>query len=139
MKIVIEIPPEFEQDYVSDKFTDFFNRIKADINANSIICGNYEKETAEMFIKAFADSEKSKSLWNPFPSVVPPTGGRYIVVVHEWTDGKYLPKCDNTYVKIMHYQISDRFIGWNYPSNVDPQAEADTHREVKQWMEIPTY
>lgn len=62
MKIVIEIPPEFEQDYVSNKFTDFFNRIKVDIDTNHVICGNYEKETAEMFIKAFADSKESKSL-----------------------------------------------------------------------------
>ena len=50
MKIVIEIPEEFEIDYNTDKFKDFFQRILADMNC---ICGNYERETAEMLVKSF--------------------------------------------------------------------------------------
>lgn len=56
MKIEIEIPKEFEVDYNSDKFEDFFMRVMNDIEMNDIemndeyisghLCGNYEKETA---------------------------------------------------------------------------------------------
>lgn len=56
MKIQIDIPAEFENDYNTDKFEDFFSRVTADIDCNGL-CGNYEKETAEMFMDVF---EKSK-------------------------------------------------------------------------------
>lgn len=55
MKIVIEIPEEFEHDYKTDKFKDFFSRVQCDIE-NGTLCGNYEKETTEMFLKAFDES-----------------------------------------------------------------------------------
>ena len=64
MKILIEIPKEFECDYNKDKFKDCFTRIVYDIenfmfDKNIInLAGNYEKETCEMFIKAFQESEK---------------------------------------------------------------------------------
>ena len=45
VKIEIEIPKEFEGDYNSDKFEDFFMRVLADIDWNGNLCGNYEKET----------------------------------------------------------------------------------------------
>lgn len=56
MRLEIEIPEEFEKDYTTDKFADFFNRVKIDIDCKGL-CGNYEKEIAEMFIKAFEESE----------------------------------------------------------------------------------
>lgn len=55
MKITIDIPDEFINDYITDKFKDFFSRVAADID-NDGLCGNYEKETAEMFLKAFGKS-----------------------------------------------------------------------------------
>ena len=57
MKITIEIPEEFEIDYKTDKFKDFFQRVLADMDS---ICGNYERETAEMLIKAFESSNPVK-------------------------------------------------------------------------------
>lgn len=64
MKIEIEIPKEFEVDYNADKFEDFFMRVINDIEMNEYIsgylCGNYEKETAEMFVKAFQNSIEKK-------------------------------------------------------------------------------
>ena len=51
---MIEIPKEFEVDFKTDKFKDFFSRAIIDMNC---LCGNYERETAEMFIKAFENSE----------------------------------------------------------------------------------
>ena len=55
MKLIIDIPKEFETDYNGDKFKDFFSRVLCDIE-DSVICGNYEEETAEMFLKAFDES-----------------------------------------------------------------------------------
>lgn len=55
MKLIIEIPTEFETDYNDDKFKDFFSRVLCDIK-NGTLCGNYEMETAEMFLKAFDES-----------------------------------------------------------------------------------
>ena len=56
MKIIIDVPKEFTQDYIADKFKDFFSRVITDIDCKGL-CGNYEKEIAEMFIKAFENSE----------------------------------------------------------------------------------
>lgn len=53
MKILIDIPKEFEVDYNTDRFAEFFQRCLADM---CTCCGNYEWETAEMMEKAFAES-----------------------------------------------------------------------------------
>ena len=57
MKVVIDIPKDFTGDYIADKFKDFFSRVISDIDCNGM-CGRYEKEIAEMFLKAFDDSEE---------------------------------------------------------------------------------
>lgn len=53
MKILIDIPKEFEVDYNTDRFANFFQRCLADMGTS---CGNYEQETAEMMEKAFEKS-----------------------------------------------------------------------------------
>lgn len=55
MKLIIDIPTEFETDYKDNQFKDFFSRVLCDIEKGTL-CGNYEKETAEMFLKAFNES-----------------------------------------------------------------------------------
>lgn len=55
MRIIIDIPEQFESDYKGDMFKDFFLRVICDI-PKGIMCGNYEKETAEMLLKAFEES-----------------------------------------------------------------------------------
>ena len=60
MKAVIDIPKDFEGDYIADKFKGFFSRVIADIDCKGM-CGRYEKEIAEMFLKVFDDSEEKKS------------------------------------------------------------------------------
>ena len=60
MKVVIDIPKDFERDYIADKFKDFFSRVIADIDCKGM-CGRYEKEIAEMFLKVFDDSEEKIS------------------------------------------------------------------------------
>lgn len=57
MKITITIPSKFEKDYTTDRFVEFFQRCIADMD---LCCGNYEKETAEMFEKAFLESSYEK-------------------------------------------------------------------------------
>lgn len=57
MKVMIDIPKEFESD-LQDKFNEFFERMIADIDyalekQEPLLCGNYERETAEMFLSAF--------------------------------------------------------------------------------------
>lgn len=53
MKILIDIPKEFEVDYNTDRFAEFFHRCLADM---CTCCGNYEFETAKMMEKAFTES-----------------------------------------------------------------------------------
>lgn len=53
MKVLIDIPEEFVLDYSTDRFAEFFQRCCADM---SVLCGNYELETAEMMKKAFSES-----------------------------------------------------------------------------------
>ncbi len=55
MRVVIDIPIDFARDYSTDKFKDFFSRVLADIDCNGM-CGRYEEEIAEMFLKAFDNS-----------------------------------------------------------------------------------
>lgn len=52
MKITIDIPREYERDFIIDKFKDFFLRVITDMDYSGL-CGNYEKEIAEMFLEAF--------------------------------------------------------------------------------------
>ena len=60
MKVVIDIPKDFTGDYIADKFKDFFSRVIADVDCKGM-CGRYEKEIAEMFLKAFENSEEKTS------------------------------------------------------------------------------
>lgn len=60
MKVVIDIPNDFTGDYIADKFKDFFSRVIADVDCKGM-CGRYEKEIAEMFLKSFDDSEEKIS------------------------------------------------------------------------------
>lgn len=60
MKVIIDIPKDFTGNYIADKFKDFFSRVIADIDCKGM-CGRYEKEIAEMFLKAFDDSEEKIS------------------------------------------------------------------------------
>ena len=76
MKLTIEIPKEFEVDFKTDKFKDFFSRVITDMNC---LCGNYERETAEMFIKAFANGEFVSDNWISVTDKLPEEGTDVIV------------------------------------------------------------
>lgn len=68
MKLTIDIPREYERDFITDKFKDFFSRVIADINYDGL-CGNYEKEIAEMFLDAFDNAIVGDV--NPNANVIP--------------------------------------------------------------------
>lgn len=59
--IVIKIPEEEFGIDIADKFQDFFSRLKVEIKEHlitntSLVCGAYELETVDMFLKAFNNS-----------------------------------------------------------------------------------
>lgn len=57
MKLEIDIPLEYVDDFNNDKFSDFFHRVIADICRYDGLCGLYEKEIAYMFLDAFKDAK----------------------------------------------------------------------------------
>ena len=50
MKLIIDIPEEFEEHFNTDRFEDTLHRLSADAH---LLAGNYEQETAIMLIDAF--------------------------------------------------------------------------------------
>ena len=82
-------------------------------------------------------TEQYNNGWIACSERLPEESGYYLVTYHDWSDGNFLPKYDDTYVRRLHYQISDHFVGWNYPKNVDDRAENDCHKEVIAWQPLP--
>ena len=71
MKIVLDIPRDFERHFNNDKFKDSLERIKADLNEDFVFAGNYERELLDILIVAFEEAriiESSRSSYNPYPS-----------------------------------------------------------------------
>ena len=69
MRIEIDIPKEFEEQFKQDKFKDSLERIMADIehslnNGDCLCAGRYEHETIEMLQKAFENSRKAYNIDN---------------------------------------------------------------------------
>ena len=82
-------------------------------------------------------TEEYNGGWIACSERLPEESGYYLVTYHDWSDGNFLPKYDDTYVRRLHYQISEHFVGWNYPKNVDDRAENDCHKEVIAWQPLP--
>lgn len=62
MRVILEIPKEFEEHFNTDRFEDSLHRLSADAH---LLAGNYEQETAKMLWQAFkfakvVDSEKAR-------------------------------------------------------------------------------
>ena len=83
------------------------------------------------------EAEEYKGGWIPCSERLPEESGYYLVTYHDWSDGNFLPKYDDAYVRRLHYQISEHFVGWNYPKNVDDRTENDCHKEVIAWQPLP--
>ena len=68
MKLIIEIPKEFEKHFNYDKFEDSLNRLKGDAGT-FCLAGKYEIELCEMLIEAFKEAEVVGEPWlskNPY-------------------------------------------------------------------------
>ena len=121
MKIEIEIPKEFEGDWESDRFEDFFERALVDMNGDGY-GGNYERETAKMFICAFKNG-----IINNQPQV------------HQWIPcSERLPE-DLNDKNIDCFLVTDGFLIWMayYNSEIGWQfAECTNSRNKIDWTEI---
>ena len=62
MKVMIDIPKEFEQHFDEDKFKDSLLRLKVDVNyaleRDETISGLYEIELIDMLVEAFEKAEE---------------------------------------------------------------------------------
>ena len=103
MRVMIDIPKEFESD-LQDKFNEFFERVKCDINSSLesqevSMCGNYERETVEMFLSAFEkatiipdDATNGEVFMLIFPDAEVEIEGKYITLwldEYKWLDIDY--------------------------------------------------
>ena len=62
MKLIIDVPSKEFGDDIRDNFQDFFGRVKVEIahrvnTDDTLLCGNYELETAEMLLGAFKNMQ----------------------------------------------------------------------------------
>lgn len=61
MKIIIDIPKEFEEHFNKDKFEESLERIRVDMDiGEKCFCGLYEEELVTMLQKAFKEVSDSE-------------------------------------------------------------------------------
>ena len=92
---------------------------------------------AEKVLSAAADmleQDAKKTGWISVKDRMPDEDAAYMVFYHEWSNGEFLPKYDERYVKIIKFF---RGSGWIFPVCVDERCENDTNREVTHWMPLP--
>ena len=95
MKLIIDIPTEFELDYKVNRFQDFFTRVLYSIEKVDGLyglCGNYEKETTEMFLKAFDESVPMANIVEKLEEL--PYGRSYHDYAEKGIVHKYLERND---------------------------------------------
>ena len=114
-------------------------RIIRKMELGFIALTNEERDIVVDILTRFTQNseEKKNNRWAPCSEALPAESGKYLTTYHEKSYGNYLPKFDDTYVKILHYQKSDRFTGWNFPRCVDDKAENDVVRECIAWQPLP--
>ena len=62
MKIILDIPKKLDNDYVNDRFMDFFGKVIMDSKNPETLSGTYEKEIAEGLMEAFHSARLYKNL-----------------------------------------------------------------------------
>ena len=78
-------------------------------------------------------AEEYNNGWIPVEQKLPEENGKYIAYYHKWSDGNYLPKFDETEIRILRYRNND----WIFPTYGNTEAEKDSHREVIAWQPLP--
>ena len=121
-------------------FEKILDRLEDELTSTKTKCGtnvDFDKGICKSQEIVQEVAEEYKGGWIPCSERLPEESGYYLVTYHDWSDGNFLPKYDDTYVRRLHYQISEHFVGWNYPKNVDDRAENDCHKEVIAWQPLP--
>ena len=138
---IIEKLEEYRDENLVEHDSEMANHCKQDCNDinDCTLCVwdkaiEIVKQEAEKFVP---DTNVGNNGWIPCSERLPEEGGYYLVTYHGWSNGDYLPKFDDTYVRRLHYQKSERFTGWNHPRYCDDKAENDTNREVIAWQPLP--
>lgn len=72
--------------------------------------------------------------WISVEDRLPDKTGKYLVFYHEWSDGAFLPTYEDCTIRTMQFMNNNK---WRYPVCIDKRCEADTHREVTHWRELP--
>lgn len=80
------------------------------------------------------EQDAEKTSWISVKDRLPDEDLAYMVFYHEWSNGEFLPKYDERYVKILKFF---RGLGWRFPVCVDKRCENDTNRDVTHWMPLP--
>ena len=74
MKITIEIPKEYEDEFLNNRFKESLNRAYVDLDyyKENTLCGVYERETLDMLRKAFENAivESDTDTLNKIVSIV---------------------------------------------------------------------
>ena len=138
---ILERLEEYEYEHLVGHDSEMANHCKQDCNdVNDCTLCVWDKaiEIVKQEAEKFGtDINVVSNGWIPCSERLPEESGYYLVTYHDWSDGNFLPKYDDTYVRRLHYQISEHFVGWNYPKNVDDRAENDCHKEVIAWQPLP--
>ena len=138
---ILEKLEEYEYENLVEHDSEMANHCKQDCNdVNDCTLCVWDKaiEIVKQEAEKFGtDINVGSNGWIPCSERLPEESGYYLVTYHDWSDGNFLPKYDDTYVRRLHYQISEHFVGWNYPKNVDDRAENDCHKEVIAWQPLP--
>ena len=140
-KLIEKIIEKLEEIQIENTCSDCPHKEKCDEVQENIsdettdLCGATIKALAIEIVKQTAAEYNNG--WIPCSERLPEEGGYYLVTYHGWSNGDYLPKFDDTYVRRLHYQKSERFTGWNHPRYCDDKAENDTNREVIAWQPLP--
>lgn len=138
---ILERLEEYEYEHLAGHDSEMANHCKQDcddVNDCTLCVWDKAIEIVKQEAEKFGtDINVGSNGWIPCSERLPEESGYYLVTYHDWSDGNFLPKYDDTYVRRLHYQISEHFVGWNYPKNVDDRAENDCHKEVIAWQPLP--
>lgn len=144
MKLTIDIPREYERDFIADKFKDFFSRVIADINCDGM-CGFYEKEIAEMFLEAFDNAIVGDANLNA--NVIPVANISFDKedMKKDYTDNElidmlvanYVEKAeDDTYFSRENYKEFLVSVYWFWKANMNNFNKEKIVKAVKLMLEV---
>lgn len=144
MKLTIDIPREYERDFIADKFKDFFSRVIADINCDGM-CGFYEKEIAEMFLEVFDNAIVGDANLNA--NVIPVANISFDKedMKKDYTDNElidmlvanYVEKAeDDTYFSRENYKEFLVSVYWFWKANMNNFNKEKIVKAVKLMLEV---